>query len=51
MDTAAEDAKKELDSLPKEAVDVLAKWWAKWYTTAGHKRLGRVLIETNQTKK
>lgn len=50
MDEAAEDAKKELDSLPKEAVEALSKWWAKWYATAGHKRLGRVLVEKSNGK-
>lgn len=50
MDAAALEAKKALDSLPKEAVEAIAAWWAKWYITAGHKRLGRVLIETNKTK-
>ncbi len=44
MDNAAMKAADELAELPKEAVVVVAKWWKKWYMSAGHKRLGRVLI-------
>jgi hypothetical protein len=42
MDTAAQDAAKELD-FSWTTVQV-AQWWAKWYLKAGHKRLGRVLM-------
>jgi hypothetical protein len=44
MDAAAEEAEKELGTLDQHAVEVLAAWWFKWYITAGHKRLGRLLV-------
>lgn len=36
-----------------ETVTSLANWWHKWYLKAGHKRLGRMLMEyeTVLTKK
>ncbi len=45
MDAAAEEAEKELATLDQKAVEVLAAWWLKWYITAGHKRLGRLLVK------
>ena len=45
MDLAASKAQVELDNLDFEMVAPVAEWWAKWYMTAGHKRLGRVLLE------
>jgi len=45
MDAAAEEAEKELTTLDQKAVEVLAVWWLKWYVTAGHKRLGRLLVK------
>lgn len=45
MDKAAEEAKKELDSFPPEHVASVAAWWKRNYTKAGHKRLGRLLVE------
>lgn len=52
MDAAAEEAKKELlNSIPQDAVERVSTWWAKWFITAGHKRLGRLLVETNKTIK
>ncbi|HDD43691.1 MAG TPA: hypothetical protein ENG63_02360 [Candidatus Desulfofervidus auxilii] len=44
MDKAAENAKEELKNLNEEAVIQVAQWWNKWYLKAGHKRLGRILI-------
>ena len=44
MDKAAHEAQLELEELEPEAVDIVAKWWAKWYMRAGHKRLGRILV-------
>jgi hypothetical protein len=44
MDDAAEQARQELDTLPQESVATIAEWWMKWYLTAGHKRLGRVMV-------
>ena len=45
MDAAAEDAEKDLAILDQAAVETIAAWWLKWYMTAGHKRLGRLLVK------
>lgn len=44
MDQAAEKAKEDLKNLNEEAVIEVAQWWKKYYLNAGHKRLGRILI-------
>lgn len=53
MDSAAVDAQNELllgsDGAHPEfstasALD-LVRWWDRWYMKAGHKRLGRILVE------
>lgn len=46
MDEAAQEARGELEQYLNEwrARDVAA-WWHKWYMKAGHKRLGRVLVD------
>jgi len=44
MDEAAEVAAKELAELDAGAVKVVKDWWEKHYKSAGHKRLGRVLL-------
>ncbi len=44
MDAAAEEAEKDLGTLDRAAVETIAAWWLKWYMTAGHKRLGRLLV-------
>jgi len=45
MDAAAEAAAKELDKLDPVAVRAVADWWKAHYLKAGHKRLGRKLLE------
>lgn len=45
MDRAAERAKAELNLLPLYDVLTVAYWWKGWYLKAGHKRLGRILID------
>jgi hypothetical protein len=45
MDAAAEEAEKDLATLDQAAVETIAAWWLKWYMTAGHKRLGRLLVK------
>lgn len=48
MDRAAEEAAKELN--PNGSAAELATWWKKHYTRSGHKRLGRVLLNTFAAK-
>ena len=35
-------AAQELQEL--ESVDDVRRWWSKYYTTLGHRRLGRLLL-------
>ena len=35
-------AAEELQEL--ESVDDVRRWWSKYYTTLGHRRLGRLLL-------
>ena len=47
MEQSAEVARNELETLELDA-DTLSKlknWWRRHYQLAGHKRLGRILIE------
>ena len=44
MDAAAEEAERDLSTLDQATVEMIAAWWLKWYTTAGHRRLGRILV-------
>jgi hypothetical protein len=46
MDLAAEEAAKELD--PTWSAMELAQWWAKHYLKAGHKRLGRLIVDLSK---
>ena len=50
FDAAAAVAAEELKKLPTEQVKVVADWWAKYYLTAGHKRLGRLLVAISKGK-
>ena len=45
MDNAAVDAQNDLEDVSDEALTTVANWWWKWVSKAGHKRLGRVLLE------
>lgn len=46
MDAAAEEAKNEIEGWSAAATGAeLAAWYARWYLKAGHKRLGRILVE------
>lgn len=45
MDEAARAAERELGDIPDSALQAVSEWWAKWYRTAGHKRLGRLLVK------
>jgi hypothetical protein len=45
MDAAAAEARKELmENLEQWSARELIAWWSRRYLTAGHKRLGRVLV-------
>jgi hypothetical protein len=50
FDEAALVAAEELKKLPAEQVKVVADWWAKHYMSAGHKRLGRLLVAVSKGK-
>ncbi len=50
FDEAAAVAAEELKKLPAEQVKVVADWWAKHYMSAGHKRLGRLLVAISKGK-
>jgi hypothetical protein len=51
FDQAAEIAKEDIrkrmekDAEFMKAVLAVAVWWKSFYMTAGHKRLGRILVE------
>jgi hypothetical protein len=50
FDEAAAIAAEELKKLPLEQVKIVADWWAKYYMSAGHKRLGRLLVALSKGK-
>jgi hypothetical protein len=50
FDEAAAVAAEELKKLPPNEVKVVADWWAKHYMSAGHKRLGRLLVAVAKGK-
>lgn len=45
MDDAAIDAENDLGMIPEEHLTSVADWWSKWVMKAGHKRLGRILLQ------
>jgi len=48
MDDAAIDAENDLTSegSPSDtSLMEVATWWAKWFHTAGHRRLARILLQ------
>lgn len=46
MDAAAKVAQAELDEMfDRASARDIAVWWKKHYQAAGHKRLGRVLMQ------
>ena len=59
MDRAAKQAGQELENLIVEldgtafnqGLLCVASWWASWYLTAGHKRLGRILVGIHNKQK
>lgn len=51
MDKAAEEAEKELQGMPQTQVIPLARWFHAHYMKAGHKRLGRLLVQVSKATK
>lgn len=52
FDIAAEQAKQELiQNIDKWTAKEAAGWWSRWFLKAGHKRLGRIFVETTKPKK
>ena len=48
MDNAANDAAVELENLREnnpEGVQAVEEWMKKWVSTAGYKRLGKILAD------
>ena len=46
MDTEAIRARQELEqNFENWRARDLATWWSRWYLKAGHKRLGRTLVD------
>jgi Protein of unknown function (DUF1156) len=51
INNAAGAAHKELlEHLDDWSARAVTKWWAKWYLKAGHKRLGRLLVDIVKQK-
>jgi hypothetical protein len=50
MDAAAEQAEKDLGTVDRAAVEIVAAWWLKWFMKAGHKRLGRIMVKVAKSK-
>ncbi len=48
MDAAAQEALKTFKKLPVETQRVFAGFWGMYFTSAGHKRLGRMLVKANK---
>ncbi len=52
MDASARSARQELEqSWEKWSVRAVAEWWHRWYPSAGHKRLGRILIDVTGVRR
>ena len=49
LDAAAKEARQELDpkaiNAAADPMKEVANWMKKWYTSAGYKRLSKILIE------
>jgi len=45
MENAAVDAQNDLEDVSDEALAEVANWWHRWVSKAGHRRLGRVLLQ------
>jgi len=45
MANFATEAQNELIDIEDDAIKALGAWWDKWFMKAGHRRLGRILLE------
>lgn len=45
MDAAAVAAEEKLRKMPLEEILPMAKWFKENFMTAGHKRLGRIVVK------
>lgn len=46
FDAAADEALEEIrENINQWTAKDIAAWWKRWYMTAGHKRLGRILVK------
>ena len=45
MDKAAEVAEQEFKAMSQHITVPMARWWLKHYLKAGHKRLGRMMVQ------
>lgn len=47
MDSASKEAAVELQAIIDKngSIKEVVSWWKKWFGKAGHKRLGRLLVE------
>ncbi len=50
MDDACHEAVNEITGDNVHHFAHVAAWWAKWYRRAGHKRLGRALLDYSRVK-
>lgn len=48
MDSAAVKAGAELSRIPDQSIETLCIWFTKHYMKAGHKRLGRIVVENGK---
>ena len=49
MDRSRDEAAAALSRIPQDAVRIMANWWNQWYRSAGHRRLGRLLLTKKGT--
>jgi len=42
---AASSAEAELSEMPESVVKPISEWWLKYFMDAGHRRLGRILVQ------
>ena len=48
MDNAAVMAGAELSRIPDKSIEIMCIWFTKHYMKAGHKRLGRIVVQNGK---